>query len=196
VGKRVLTRGPLGLAALGLAALAAGCGSSSASTATPPAATTTGTTTTPRAGANSAALQAYQACLKSQGVTLSFPSGGRPSGGQGGTPPTGTTPPAQGSNAAPPTGSRPSGGLGQLTAKQRAAMTACQSKLPAGSRGFGAAPSAGGSAAGPANAALKKYTACLKSHGVTFGSSTASSATFAKATAACKSLLPKSAATP
>jgi hypothetical protein len=65
-------------------------------------------------------------------------------------------------------------------------MTACQSKRPAGGRGFGG----GGPNAGQANGALAKYTACLKSHGVTFGSTSSTSTAFTKATAACKSLLP------
>jgi len=67
-------------------------------------------------------------------------------------------------------------------------MTACQSKRPAGARGFGG----GGAKGGQANPEFAKYTACLKSHGVTFGSTSPSSSTFTKATAACKSLLPKS----
>ena len=163
------------LGVLCLAVVAAGCGGSS-SAATPPASTTTGTTTTPttpNGGGNASAFQAFRECLTAHGVTLPA----RPAGGGGGQPPTGGQPPAN--------GTRPAGGrFGNLTAKQQAAVTACQSKRPAG--GFGG----GNARGGPANPALAKYTACLKSHGVTFGSTSSSSSAFAKATAACKSLLP------
>jgi hypothetical protein len=165
------------LGALCLAVVAAGCGGSS-SAAVAPASTTTGTTTTtPNSGGggggNASAFQAFRDCLTAHGVTLPA----RPAGGGGGQPPTGGQPPAN--------GTRPAGGrFGNLTAKQQAAMTACQSKRPTG--GFGG----GNARVGPANPALAKYTACLKSHGVTFGSTSSSSSAFAKATAACKSLLP------
>jgi hypothetical protein len=174
---RVRSAGAL-LGAIGFAALAAGCGGGSGGTAAS-ASTTTGTTTTTApggGGSNAAAFQAYRACLSAQGVTLP----GRPGGGQGGSrPPTGT-PPAAGAGA--------QGRFGQLTAKQRQAVTACQSKRPAGGRGFGGGRANGG----PTNPAFAKYTACLKSHGVTFGSTSSSSSAFAKAAAACKSLLPTS----
>jgi hypothetical protein len=172
VGSQVRVRTAAVLGAIGLAAVAAGCGGGSGGSAAPASPTTGTTTTAPGGGGpNSAAFQAYRACLSAQGVTLP----GRPAGGQGGTPPAGQ-PPAGGSQ----------GRFGQLTAKQRQARTACQSKRPAG--GFG-----GGRASGrPTNPALAKYTACLKSHGVTFGSTSSSSSAFAKATAACKSLLPAS----
>jgi hypothetical protein len=163
------------LGAIGLAVLAAGCGGGSGANAAAPATTTTGTTTATAPGAggpNAAAFQAYRTCLTAHGVTLPRR---RPAGAQGGTPPAGQ-PPAPGAG--------PRGRFGQLTAKQRQAMTACQSKRPTG--GFGR-----GSASGrPQNPAFAKYTACLKSHGVTFGSTSSSSSTFTKATAACKSLLP------
>jgi hypothetical protein len=165
------------LGALCLAVIAAGCGGSS-SAAVAAASTTTGTTTTTPnvgggGGGNASAFQAFRDCLTAHGVTLPA----RPAGGGGGQPPTGGQRPA---NGAPPGGGR----FGNLTPKQQAAMTACQSKRPTG--GFG-----GGSArGGPASPALAKYTACLKSHGVTFGSTSSSSSAFAKATAACKSLLP------
>jgi hypothetical protein len=163
------------LGALCLAVVAAACGGSS-SAAAPAASTTTGTTTTPNGGGggggNASAFQAFRDCLTAHGVTLPA----RPAGGAGG-PPTGGQPPA---NGAPPAGGR----FGNLTAKQQAAVTACQSKRPTG--GFGG----GNARGGPANPALAKYTACLKSHGVTFGSTSSSSSTFTKATAACKSLLP------
>ena len=170
------------LGAVGLAVLAAGCGGGSGASAAPPS-TTNGTTTTAPSGTgpNAAAFQAYRDCLSAHGVTLpARPPGG---GGQGGTPPAGQ-PPAS-TPGAP--GAGPQGRFGNLTAKQRAAMTACQSKRPAGA-GFGG----GGANRGQTNPAFAKYTACLKSHGVTFGSTSPSSSTFAKATAACKSLLPAS----
>ena len=167
------------LAAIGLALLvllAAGCGGGSGASAAPPSTTTGTTTTTPGGGGpNAAAFQAYRDCLSAHGVTLPARP---PGGGQGGTPPTGQ----------PGAGAGPQGRFGNLTAKQRAAMTACQSKRPAGARGFGA----GGANRGQTSPAFAKYTACLKSHGVTFGSTSPSSSTFTKATAACKSLLPAS----
>lgn len=166
------------LAAIGLAVLAllaAGCGGGSGASAAPPSTTTGTTTTTPGGGGpNAAAFQAYRDCLSAHGVTLpARPPGG---GGQGGTPPAGQP------------GAGAQGRFGNLTAKQQAAMAACQSKRPTGGRGFGG----GGANRGQANPAFAKYTACLKSHGVTFGSTSPSSSTFTKATAACKSLLPAS----
>ena len=165
------------LGAICLAVLAAGCGGGSSSNAAASASTTNGTTTTAPGGGgfNSAAFQAYRDCLSAHGVTLPARS---PNGRQGGTPPTGT----------PPAGGGPQGRLGNLTAKQQAAVTACQSKRPAGGRGF---PGGNGNG-GQANGAFAKYTACLKSHGVTFGSTSPSSSAFKQATAACKSLLPAS----
>jgi len=181
------------LGALCLAALAAGCGGSSggsSSAASPPASTTTGTTTTPApggGGANASAFQAFRDCLAKQGVTLPARPGGGQGGQGGGTPPAGGgQPPA---NGTPPAGGA-GGRFGNLTPKQQKAMTACQSLRPAGG-GFGGR---GGNAngGGQQNPAFAKYTACLKSHGVTFGKTSPSSSTFTKATAACKSLLPSS----
>ncbi len=173
--RRILSVGALALSALALALFAAGCGGSS-SAATPPAGTTT--TTTAGGGPSSATFQKFTDCLTSHGVTLPQRPAGGGGGGGGGTPPAGGAP-----------GGGGGGFLGQLTAKQRAAFTACQSLRPAGGRGLG-----GRGGNGPANSALTKYTACLKSHGVAFGTSSASGTTFAKAAAACKSLLPKTAA--
>jgi hypothetical protein len=181
VVSRIRVRTTAALGAIGLAALAAGCGGGSGASAAALATTTTGTTTTAPGGGgpNSAAFQAYRSCLSAHGVTLP----GRPGGGQGGTRPAGQPPSTTGT---PPVGAQ--GRFRNLTAKQRQALTACQSKRPAGARGFGG----GNARGGPANGALAKYTACLKSHGVTFGSTSTSSSAFAKATAACKSLLPAS----
>ena len=186
VSRRIVRAALVLLALVSVAVVVAGCGGSSS--ASPPAATpatgTTGTTATPGGGGpNAAAFQAYRDCLTAHGVTLPArpggAGGGRP-GGAGGGPPGGGQPPAGGGQ-----GQRGGGFFGNLTPKQRQAMTACQSKRPAG--GFGR-----GGGNGPANGALAKYTACLKSHGVTFGSTSSSSPAFAKATAACKGLLPAS----
>jgi hypothetical protein len=178
VAKRIRVSAAAVLGAIGLAVfalLAAGCGGSAGASAAPASSTTgTTTTTTPGSGGpNAAAFQAYRDCLSAHGVTLPA----RPGGGQGGAPPAGQP----GAGAGP-------GRFGNLTAKQQAAIAACQSKRPAGARGFGG----GGANGGQTNPAFAKYTACLKSHGVTFGSTSPSSSTFAKATAACKSLLPAS----
>jgi hypothetical protein len=170
VASRRRVRAAAVLGAIGLAVLAAGCGGGSSSSAAAPATTTAGTTPTAPAGGgpNSAAFAAYRACLSAHGVTLPP----RPAGGQGGGPPAG--------------GAGPQGRFGQLTAKQQQAMTACASKRPAG--GF----RGGNGSGGQANPAFAKYTACLKSHGVTFGKTSPTSSAFTKATAACKSLLPAS----
>jgi hypothetical protein len=177
VARRTRISAGIVVAAIGLAVLAllaAGCGGGSGASAAPPS-TTTGTATPGGGGPNAAAFQAYRDCLSAHGVTLpARPPGG--GGAQGGTPPAGQA------------GAGAQGRFGNLTAKQRAAMAACQSKRPAGA-GFGG----GGANRGQANPAFAKYTACLKSHGVTFGSTSPSSSTFTKATAACKSLLPTNA---
>jgi hypothetical protein len=125
-------------------------------------------------------------------------NGGAPTGT--GAPPAGTTrtgPTRTGTTQTGTTPRRPGGfaggGFGRtLTAKQQAAFTLCQSKLPAGARGGAGGFRRGGTGAGGANGnpAFAKYTACLAKHGVKFGTSSAGSTTFAKAQAACRSLLP------
>lgn len=150
-----------------VAIVAAGCGSNgspSASSATTTTATAPGT----GGGANTADRTAFNACMAQHGVKLP----GRPPGGGGG-----------GGNGQPPAG-RPGGGGGgfaNMTAAQRAAFTACRSKLPAGGR-----PGGGNRANNPAFA---KYNTCLKQHGVTLGASNNPTA-FAKAQAACAKLAP------
>lgn len=166
----------LALGTLGL--VAAGCGSSS------PAASPATTTTTGRAPA---AFAAYRSCLEAHGVTLPVFGGFR-----GRRPGTGTSPQRP---AGPPTSTtarpRRAFGFGQLTAKQRSALTACRSKLPAGT--FAGSRRFGPGARGPnGNPAFAKYTACLKQHGVAFGSTSSSPAVFRKAQAACAKLLPTS----
>src|SRR5436853_2690111 len=110
------------------------------------------TTTTNGAAANGQTASAFRSCLAAHGVTA---PNGRPTPGQG--------------------------GLSRLTSKQRQAVTACRSKLPA--RGSGATR-------GQSNPAFANYTQCLKQHGVTFGSTSNTSATFAKAASACAKYRP------
>jgi len=174
---RVVTVGGLLVA---LAFVAAGCGSAKKTIST------TGTTQGAAQGAapggtQSAAFQAFQTCLKQHGITT-FGFGRRPNGGGTGTTGTGTTGGA--------TGQRPAGGFRRnLSPAQQKAFTACRSKLPAGrfgpGGGFGG-PRGGGGAGG----AFAKYTACLKAHGVTFGSASSSGKAFQKASAACAKLRP------
>ena len=165
------------LAGLGFAA--AGCGSSgggsAAGTTTSSSAPATGTTSSNRG----AALQAFQTCLKSKGVTLParpFGQGNRP---RTFTAPTTTTPRTP--------GSRFRGGFfggRNLTPVQRKAFQSCRSKLPSGGRFFGTGPRPGSN-----NPAFAKYTQCLAKHGVKFGAG-GNRTKFAKAQAACRSLLP------
>jgi len=154
----------------------AGCGGSSSSNASAAAATTT--TSTDPAGGNAGALSAFRQCLAANGVNLPSGLGNR-------------RPPQTGTNARPPqgipNGAPPGGGqgVGQFSAKQRQALQACQSKLPAGARGR-----LGGNGQPPRNnAAFRKYTTCLREHGVTFGQSNGQSA-FKKASAACAKYAP------
>jgi hypothetical protein len=152
-----------------VAIVATGCGSATSPSAS--SATTTTTNTTAPGGATTADRTAFNACLAQHGVTLpSRPAGG---GGNG-------QPPAGGG------GGGGGGGLANLTAAQRAAFTACRSKLPAGG-GFGGGRAGGGNRAN--NPAFAKYNDCLKQHGVTLGKSN-DQTTFAKAQAACAKLAP------
>ena len=70
-----------------------------------------------------------------------------------------------------------------LTPAQQKAFQACRSKLPSGGR------SGPGRRAGSRNPAFARYTQCLAKHGVKFGVA-GDRTTFAKAQAACRSLLP------
>jgi hypothetical protein len=151
-----------------VAIVAAGCGSNGSPSAAP--ATTTTTATGTGGGANTADRTAFNTCLAQHGVKLT----GRPPGGGGGG---NGQPPAGG-----PGGGGGGGGFANMTAAQRAAFTACRSKLPAG-----AGPGGGGNRAN--NPAFAKYNACLKQHGVTLGASN-NQTTFAKAQAACAKLAP------
>ncbi|MCW2963511.1 MAG: hypothetical protein JWO17_763 [Actinomycetia bacterium] len=153
-----------------VAIVAAGCGSNGSPSASSATTTTTATAPGTGGGANTADRTAFNACLAQHGVTLPA----RPPGGGGG-----------GGNGQPPAGGPGGGGFANLTAAQRAAFTACRSKLPAG--GFGGGRPGGGNRAN--NPAFAKYNTCLKQHGVTLGASNSPTA-FAKAQAACAKLAP------
>lgn len=166
--------------------LATACGSSTS------ASSSTTTTTAAAAGAggggNRQGLASFQACLSKAGVKIpvggagGLPGGGQPPAGAG-QPPAGAGQPPAGAGQGPPGG----GGFGNLTAAQRKAISACSSKLPASARnGLGRRPG------GQSNPAFAKYTACLRKHGVTFGSSN-NQAAFKKASAACAKLAPAAA---
>jgi hypothetical protein len=163
-----------------VAIVAAGCGSNGSPSAA--SATTTTTSTAPGGaggGANTADRTAFNTCLAQHGVKLP----GRPPGGGGGGAGGGGGG-GGGGNGQPPAGGPGGGGGGgfaNLTAAQRAAFTACRSKLPAGGR-FG-----GGNRAN--NPAFAQYNACLKKNGVTLGASN-NQKTFAKAQAACAKYAP------
>lgn len=163
-----------GLALLGVACavVVAGCGGSST-----PATSTTSTastiTTSPTGTSTSAtsSFAAYQACLKSHGV--SFPAGG---GFYRRTTTTGTSTTG---GVTTPTTTTPA-----LSSAQQQAIAACASLRPTG--GF-----AGGGAFNSSNPAYAKFEACLKSHGVQTGTTASRTSTTAQAAfAACRSLLP------
>lgn len=151
-----------------LALVSAGCGgsTSSSSSAVQPSQSSP-TTTTSQPGTQSTALKSFQACLTAHGVKGALP------GGQG------QQPPASGS------GKRPT-----FNAAQQKAFAACSSKLPAGS---GALPTGVGSG-GRVNAKLKRYTTCLKAHGVTLGANNNQKA-FTTASKACAKYAPTASTT-
>lgn len=163
----------LGVLLAGLGFAAAGCGGAGAGSA----AGTTTNSTTPTGSNRAADFQVFQTCLKSKGITLParpFRRGNRP---RTFTAPTATTPRTPGS---PPRG----GFFGRnLTPAQQKAFQACRSKLPSGGR-FRTGPRPGSN-----NPEFAKYTQCLAKHGVKFGLR-GNRTTFAKAQAACRSLLP------
>lgn len=167
----------VGVAPLILAA----CGSSSAAPST--------TSSTSSGKSSKPSQAAYTACLKQHGVTLpNF------SGGSGGPPTGGETPPSFGSGGPAPGG----GGFGNNPKFQKAA-SACKSLRPSG--GFGGF----GGSGGVNSTVFAAYSNCLKLHGVTLptgGASTGgagstppstidqSSPTVKAALAACASLQP------
>ncbi|HEX5449844.1 MAG TPA: hypothetical protein VFW85_07275 [Gaiellaceae bacterium] len=162
--------------------LAAGCGSTSHAAATTASTSATTTTTGGNRSAFSADFQKFQSCLKNHGVTI--PTFRARPGGQQRTF-TGPKPANPGSGPIRIGG----GGFAQravnLTPKQRSALAACQKLLPNGGKGQTFR------ARGAGGAGFAKYTACLKQHGVTFGGANQNQTKFAKAQAACRSLLPK-----
>ena len=148
-----------------LALVVAGCGGSSSSSGS--------STTTGSANAGARSASAFQACLAQHGVKL-------PSGFGNGQPPQGGGQPPQGGGTPPQGGGQPP----SFSGKQQEAFAACRDKLPAGARARGGFPGRG-----QASSALKKYTSCLRQHGVTFGGSNNQSA-FKKASAACAKYAP------
>lgn len=144
-----------------LALVVAGCGGSSSSSGSSHSSTSTGS-----ANAGGQSASAFQACLAQHGVKLrsGFGNGQPPQGGAG---------------QAPQGGRPPS-----FSAKQQKAFAACRGKMPAGASASGGFP--GG---GQTSSALKKYTSCLRQHGVTFSGSNNQSA-FKKASAACAKYAP------
>lgn len=162
------------LVALGVACavVVAGCGGSSTPTTST---SSTVSTTTPATGTSTTAtgsFAAYQACLKSHGV--SFPAGG---GFYRRTTTTGVSTTTSG--ATTPTTTTPA-----LSSAQQQAIAACASLRPTG--GF-----ASGGAFNSSNPAYAKFQACLKAHGVQTGSTVSRTSTTAEAAfAACRSLLP------
>lgn len=120
-----------------------------------------------QAGAQSAAFQKFQDCLKDNGVTL--PDRGRRAGGGGngygppaGAPPTGTNAvPPTGTNGTPPAGGAPGAGGFADNPKLQAAMKACAKLRPQGLRN-------GRGDFGPQQSikAFTPYLNCLKSAGL------------------------------
>jgi hypothetical protein len=110
---------------------------------------------TPPAGQPTAskAFAAFEACLKSKGVTMTFGVG------RGGKPPSGSSSGGSSSGGSAQGGA---GGQPKLTPKQQAAFTSCRSKLPKqafGGRGFG------GGGGFTNSAAFAAYRNCLSEHG-------------------------------
>ena len=167
-----------------LALLAAGCGSSSNSAGTTTTQTTSGTAGS-GTGSQTAALAAFQTCLKQHGITTSGGFGGPP-GGSGANPP-----PTPGQGGTPPAGASGRGGgpARNLTPAQQKAFTACRAKLPAGT-GFGPGGGSGAGKRAAGNPAFAKYTQCLTKHGVEFGSTNGNTTAFKKASADCAKYLP------
>jgi hypothetical protein len=185
MGRRLVGGATAALVLGALGFVAAGCGGTSRAAATTQTTSTTTPTTGTNRGAFSADFQKYQSCLKSHGVTLPAFTG---------RPGTGTNRTFTGTNRTftgprPGGGGGPAGRLANLTPAQRKAAQACQKLLPSGGGGGTFRARGGG------GQAFSKYTACLKQHGVTFGGANQSTSKFAKAQAACKSLLPKPSAT-
>jgi hypothetical protein len=161
----------------------AGSPTTGASTETTTAAGS-GPGTTTAGGANSAALQAYQACLTQNGVTI----------------PTRPSTAADATTVAGQRGGGFGGGSGSLQGviadpANKAAVDACASLLPPGGfTGGGGGGNAGGSQA------LQAYDSCLSDNGVTVPTTVAggpppsidrTSPAFAAANEKCQALLPQ-----
>jgi hypothetical protein len=168
VAAKTILRSCVGLFVASLALVSAGCGGSSSSSSSSQPGQSSPTTTTSKSGTQSAALKSFQACLTAHGVKGALP------GGQG------QQPPPSGN------GKRPT-----FNASQQKAFTACSSKLPAGA---GALPAGIGSG-GRVSAKLKRYTTCLKAHGVTLGANNNQKA-FKTASKTCAKYAPTASTTP
>ena len=182
--------GSLIVVTVGLAGLAAACGSGGSKTASPPTTTTT--------SGRGAALQAFRQCMAGRGITLpqrqpgtGGAADGSPGtgGGTGGGAAAATAPGAGGGGAQgsarfsqPPPGVDP--------AKYQAALSACQSQLPAA-----------GAGSAQFRTAFAAYVTCLRNHGVTTGDPAQgnqalagvdrNSASFQAAAQQCRALLPQ-----
>jgi len=173
-------RAALSVPLVGVALLAAACGSGGSKAAS-------AVTTTTVAG-RGAGLQAFRQCMAARGVNV--PQRQRPAGAGGGAtagaqpPDTGAGPGGQGADrfSQPPPGVDP--------AKYQAALTACRPQLPAA--GTGNAQS---------RTAFVAYVTCLRNHGVATGDPSQAnqalagvdrnSATFQAADQQCRALLPQ-----
>jgi hypothetical protein len=175
--RRWLRAGMLPLVALLSALAIAACGGSSSSSTTKSTTSSTstssaGTSTTAKGGSTAERIK-LQACLKKHGVTL--PAGGFGGGAPGsGKTPTGT-PPA-GGNAGTrtfPKGTPPAGAGGFRSgaagnSKFAKALKACGASFGGGAGGFaGRAGAMGGGGGTPQISAtvLKKFVACVRTHG-------------------------------
>jgi hypothetical protein len=143
-----VTRPAGGVAAVfALTIVLAACGGGSKTTTAP----TTSTTTNSR----SAGLAAFDACMKSHGVTLPAGAGGFGFGGGGGRRGTGTTVAGSPASSVPRTFPSTTLPAGVTSAQYSAAIAACRSTLPArGAGGFG----------GVNSAALATYRNCLNGY--------------------------------
>lgn len=187
-------------AALMLSACSSSSGSSgSAADAKPSGSVTPAASSSGRGGANGQAMEAYRNCLTQHGVnmpTFNRPSGSaRPSGRPSGRPGGGFGGGGFGGGGFPGMG-----GASPDAATQKA-LDACKSLRPQ----FNGQRGGAGGAGGADSSAYKAFTSCLKDHGVTLPSPTASGARgggfrgglntadpkTAKAYSTCKVLLPQ-----
>ncbi|MFC4055415.1 hypothetical protein ACFOY4_37505 [Actinomadura syzygii] len=177
-----------GLAALAMAVTLTGCGGSDDKTSASPA-----------GGGAGESMQAFQECLKKQGVQMPQGGGRGPEGG----PPSGR--PSQGVPTGAPSGrptGRPSGGPGggmrSLPPEQRKAFEACASLRPSPRNGQGP-----GGGQGPGNAdAMAAFRDCMAKNGAEIPENTRPSdlktadPKIAKALKTCQPLLPRRSGSP